>query len=361
MMTMTPIIKVVGNFCNLRCDYCFYHICEQAKPQIMDKVMLESFIKQYLSLFCGNVFFIWHGGEPLLAGIPFFESVVSFQAMHKKNHVIKNMIQTNATLVNDDWAQFFKTNNFRVGVSLDGNEESHNRFRKRGSGDGSFSQVMRGIKILRDHGIEPGIIQTITADNLSRTKENFHFFVNAIGAKGWGTNIYLDTDNSNRAMLGQSITNKQLTDFLINQIDLWLIQDNVNLRIREIENFISGILNKKPSSCAFNGSCTRYFYLECDGRIYPCDRSSGRPDLLLGNLSRQSLQEILSSTTKSDYDKQVSNLPSECLTCEWQKSCNNGCTMNRVGWIGGKYYFCETRKAIFSYLRNRITELGFRA
>ncbi|MBI4993552.1 radical SAM protein [Candidatus Wolfebacteria bacterium] len=259
-------------------------------------------------------------------------------------------------MVNDEWAQFFKAHNFKVGVSLDGGQESHNLFRKNHGGKGSFDHAMRGIKILRRYGIEPGIIQTLTRANISRVQEDFNFFVNVLGIHAWGTNFYLDLDNINQLMLDQNLTNCQLADFLRKQIDLWLVRNDRTLRIREIENFISGVFNKKTPSCAFSGSCSKYFCLEYDGKIYPCDRSSGKSDLLLGDFSRQSLQDVFNSVSKLNYDKQINNLPSECSICEWLKFCNNGCVMNREGGIGGKYYYCEMRKEIFAYLKEKVGE-----
>ena len=360
MAHIIPIIKIVGNSCNLRCDYCFYHETDQSTNCCMSYELLEKFLIEYMNLFVGHLVFIWHGGEPLLAGLPFFRKIIEIQSQTiKNNQEIQNLIQTNATLINEEWAEFFKEYDFKVGISLDGDKKSHDRFRKNCNSKGSFDQVLRGTKILRAHNIEPGIIQTLTASNLSQTQENFNFFTKTIGAKGWSTNIYLDINNENQIMSDQSLTNKQLAIFLIDQIDLWLDRDDPMLKIREVENFTSAIFGKKSPSCAFNGHCARYFCLEHDGKVYPCDRSSGRPDLLLGDMSKQSLLEILNSAKRLDYAERVNNLPLECLSCEWQKSCNNGCTMHRVGGVDGKYYFCEARKIVFTYLKNKILKIGF--
>jgi len=321
----------------------------------MSDELLEKFLVQYMELFTGCLIFIWHGGEPLLAGLPFFQKIVDLQRRElKEGQIIQNTIQTNATLVDDVWAEFFKTYDFRVGVSLDGGRESHDHFRLNHGGGGSFDRVMRGVRILRRHSIEPGIIQTLTHDNIPRAKEDFDFFVNILGTKSWGVNDYLDVAVVNKAMLNQTITNEELTKFLKTYIDLWLAQDDPNLRVREIENFISGVFGKRAPNCTFNGSCTGFFCLEYDGRIYPCDRLSNRPELLFGNLSQQSLLEILNSPTRLRYAEDVNSLHPDCAVCEWQKACHNGCTMHRVGGIRGKYYYCETRKKIFAYLKDKV-------
>ncbi|MEK9150603.1 MAG: radical SAM protein [Patescibacteria group bacterium] len=355
LKVMVPIIKVVGDFCNLRCQYCFYNTKDQLTRRMMKDELLEKFLAQYMGLFTGRLIFIWHGGEPLLAGLPFFKKIVDIQAKNLRDgQIIQNTIQTNATLIDNAWAEFFRAHDFRVGVSLDGDKESHDHFRLSHGGGSSFNRVMRGIEILRRHGIEPGIIQTLTHDNVPRAKENFNFFVNILGIKSWGVNDYLDVAGINKAMLGQTIMNEELTQFIKTYIDLWLAQDDSDLRVREIENFISGVSGKRAPNCIFNGSCTGFFCLEYDGRVYPCDRLSNRPELLFGNLSRQSLLEILNGSTRLKYAEDINSLHPDCAVCEWQKACYNGCTIHRVGGTRGKYYYCETRKAVFAYLKEKV-------
>ena len=357
LKVMVPIIKIVGDFCNLRCRYCFYNTKDQLTNHVMSDELLEKFLTEYMELFSGNLFLIWHGGEPLLAGLKYFEHILELEAKYlKKGQMIKNVIQTNATLVNNEWAAFFKTHNFKVGVSLDGGQESHNRFRKNQGGGGSFDHVMRGIEILRRHGIEPGIIQTLTHDNVPRVKEDFNFFANVLSAKRWGVNDFLDVNAVNQTMLGQPITNEELTAFLKTCIDLWLVQGDSKIQIREIDNFMSGVLGKRALSCSFNGACTGYFCLEYDGKVYPCDRFTNRSEFLFGDLSLQSLLEIFNGQARMKYTEDVNVLHSNCAVCEWQHACHNGCVANRIGGVRGKYYFCETRKAIFEYLRDKVNE-----
>lgn len=357
MNLMVPIIKVVGNFCNLRCGYCFHHDKDQSGYTVMSESILEKFLCEYLELFSGHLSFIWHGGEPLLTGIPFFQKAVELQGRHRKDkQKIRNYIQTNATLIDDEWAEFFKKYGFRVGISLDGDKESHNRFRFDCAGIGSFDQTMRGLEILLRHGIKPGIIQTLTHSNTDRAKENFDFFANALGLKSWGINIYLDVRDENRAMAGQSVSSKRITVFLEKCIDLWLLQNDPDLKIREIDNFIAGVFGKRASSCNFNGSCTGYFCVDYDAKIYPCDRSSGS-EFLLGDLKQQSLLEILNGEKRLSYAKRVNSSHHDCSECEWRNACHSGCPIQRIGGVEGKYYYCETRKSVFVYLKERLDSI----
>lgn len=355
-----PIIKIVGNSCNLRCSYCYYNETDQSIGSVMSYELLEEFLVQYMKLFNGRLIFIWFGGEPLLAGLSFFRKIIDIQMKFAdKNQEIQNFIQTNATLISHKWASFLKQYKFRVGISLDGNEESHNQFRWTYNKKGSFEYVMRGLKILREYGIEPGVIQTVTTENLKRSKENFDFFTRTLGIKKWGMNIYNDIRHENKTMAGQSLTNNQLALFLIDQINFWLKKGDPDLEIREIEDRICAILGKIPRTCILNGSCAGYFCIERDGKIYPCDKSSGRDELLLGDISKQSLIEILNGTSRLVYAQKLTALPIECRSCQWQRVCNNGCTMQRSGGIDGKYYFCEAQKTVFTYLQSKLSELGY--
>ncbi len=357
MRIMVPIIKVVGDFCNLRCRYCFYSVRDQTTPHIMNEELLESFISQYMCLFSGRITFIWHGGEPLLVGIKFFEKIIQLQQKYNKNHDVQNYIQTNGTCITDKWALFFKERHFRVGVSLDGCSKSHNQFRKKYWGEGSFDQVKRGIEILKKYGITPGFIQVLTRSNLRNLEKDFSFFMNfPLSSKGvaWGINPYLDVAEINVRMLGEQVTNKDLKEYLMRYIDLWLHKNKPNLCIREIDHLVAGVLQKSAGSCSFNGTCTGYFCIDYDGKIYPCDRLAGRTEFLFGDLSQQSLIETLNGPSRLSYAQRVNSRHPECTTCEWQKVCHNGCAHHRIGGIEGKYYYCETRKAIFSYLKEKI-------
>ncbi len=317
--------------------------------------LLEKFIQEYLELFSGKLVFNWHGGEPLLAGLSFFKKIVELQAKYINGQTIRNTVQTNATLINDEWASFFKAHNFRLGVSLDGDKRSHNRFRKCYGGGESFDKVIRGIKTLQRHNIKFGIIQTLVHDNVNYAKENFGFLTNVLGIKSFGVNAYLDVKNINKPMLSQVITNEDLIMFLKTYIDLWLNQDDPDLQIREIDNFITGIAGKRAKSCNFNGSCANFFCVEHDGKVYSsCDRFSNHPDLLIGNLFQQSLSGILNGDIKLRHKEEMNSIHLDCVVCELRKICHNGCTYHRVGGISGKYYFCETRKAIFSYLKEKL-------
>jgi uncharacterized protein len=352
----TPIIKVVGDFCNLKCRYCFYHQRDQLTPHVMSLDLLEKFIHEFLTLFSGKALFIWHGGEPLLAGKLFFQAVVDLERRYRNpTHDIGNTIQTNATLVDDEWAAFFREHQFHVGVSLDGSRTSHDAFRKNACGHGSHADVLRGIETLRAHGIEPGIIQTLTRETVPHIAGDFSFFADALGLKGWGINAFYGFGSGAEEY---SVSNEELAAYLKRCVDLWLGQGDTKLRNRELENFLAGVLGKRARLCIFNGSCASYFCLEHDGRVYPCDRFSGNPDFFLGNLQSQNLGEILGGAPRAAYTAGVEEPHPDCVACEWRAACHNGCAHHRIGGISGKYYYCAARREVFSYLEEKVGALA---
>lgn len=321
----------------------------------MDERLLEKLIAEYMDIFDNRIAFVWHGGEPLLAGISFFQRIIEHQKKYlKPGQSIRNSLQTNGTLLNDNWAIFFKKHGFRIGVSLDGTEETHNRFRKTKQQTSSFKRVIDGIKTLRRNGIEPGIIQTVTHSNLKQSKEIFEFFSRELKLKGWGINPFIDVTNTNNKMSGESITCNEFSDLLKVAIDLWLEKDDANLCIREIENLAAGVLGKQTLNCSYNGCCTGFFCVEYDGRVYPCDRFTDHPEYLFGDLSTQSLRDILNGQERLRYAASVNSLPAECIDCQWLSACHNGCTHHRLGSISEKYYFCDSRKQLFSHLHSII-------
>lgn len=345
----TLIIMAVGNYCNLRCGYCFHHNECQQEKMIMDIDLLEKIVSQFLATDQSGYKFIWHGGEPMLAGLKFYKQAISLQEKYRKpNQEIRNSIQTNATLVNEEWARFFKKNNFGVGVSLDGCKSSHDKFRVYIDGTGSFDDVLRGVMTLRSHDVKLGYIQTVAKDNLAAVDEDFKFFTEELKTESWGVNYYLD--KSNGRMSDQTVTPEEMATHVIRNIDLWLKRDDDKLRIREIEHFFRPFLKRDVNHCDFSGSCGQYFCIDWKGGVTPCDRFSDSVEFHLGNLQRQDLAEIINSDSLKLHNENTAFYPNDCLYCKWLKYCRNGCVHLRIPDVRSKYFYCEARKKIFSYV-----------
>lgn len=349
MLKMTPIIKPVGDYCNQKCTYCFYYKLDQDSVHILETDLLEKFIAEYLALFDGKLSFIWHGGEPLLAGLDFFHDIVRLQRRYLKNsQEISNHIQTNATLITDDWAKFFKRHKFRVGISLDGNEQSHNLCRLSKNGRGTFSRVRRGLSVLEQYEIKYGVVQVMTKQHIPDIEDNFMYFANELRLTQWSINVFMDLEDQ-ELHKRSGLTNQDYADVLNNYFKLWITKNNRKLKIREVENFICGALKKRSGHCAYSGTCTSYFCLNYDGKIFPCDSLTDRPELCFGDLSRDTLFDIMNSSIRKKYVERVNKVHSDCCGCEWFTACHNGCTSQRLGGVDGKYYYCDTRKKMFKY------------
>lgn len=343
-----PVIKAVGDACNLRCGYCFYSGCNQRMIGVMNTDLLKAFFQQYFKLFSGNLKFIWHGGEPLLAGIKFYENAVRLQNKFRKgSDAVKNVIQTNATLITSEWASFFKCEDFGVGVSLDGCRKNHNRHRRDAAGRGTFNRVLRGIAELRRQGIKPGIIQTVTRSGVDSFPEDFHFFSSSLKVNGWAVNLYAKGSSRKSKLANESLRNRDVSKIYSSIVREWLNCNDADLRLREIENFVAGAMGRRADTCSFNGTCANYFCLDAKGLIWPCDRLSGDTRFLLGDLRKQSLQEILSGKAANNHIVHAKQLTDDCLPCRWRNACNNGCTAMRNP-ATKKYVYCASRLKMFS-------------
>lgn len=343
-----PIIKAVGDACNLRCDYCFYSGMNQRPGRFMSADLLVRFLQQYFVLFSGELSFVWHGGEPLLAGIAFYEQALDLQRRFAKpGDVVENKIQTNATLIDDDWAEFFKQNKFRVGVSLDGCRASHDRYRRDAGNRGTFDAVMRGIETLRRHGITPGIIQTITRSGMNSIDDDFRFFTKHLQINGWAVNFFTEDSSPCSKLQSEGLCDENVRHLYKKMIRFWLSQNNEDLCIREIENVAAGVTGHRAKNCSFNGTCANYFCLDSEGRVWPCDRLSTNAQYLLGDLRQQSLQEILEGCAAAHHAARARHLPDRCVSCRWRSACNNGCTAMRDPDTG-IYVYCDARRDLFN-------------
>lgn len=350
-----PIIKAVGDWCNLRCIYCFYNGMNQKPIKVLKKDLLESFFEQYFKLFSGEMRFVWHGGEPLLAGINFYEEALVMQRKFMKSgDVVENLIQTNATLITNQWAKFFKENKFRVGVSIDGTRERHNSQRPTASNHGSFDEVMRGIEILRNNGITPGIIQTVLRSGVETLVDDFHFFADEQGLRGWALNFFMDGSSQSSKLSKEGLQEQDVTKIYSILIREWLKRNDPNLCVREIENIIAGVVGRRAKSCSFNGMCANYFCLDADGLVWPCDRLSSDAQYLLGNLKQVSLAEILNGPASLHHAACAAKVAEDCKSCKWKAACNNGCTAMRNPDTG-KYVYCNARQEIFNAVENLLS------
>lgn len=357
--------KTVSEDCNLACDYCYYSTCG-GKPgphiRTIDDHVLETFIRGYMALSNGTASFAWQGGEPLLAGLEFFERVVSLQAKHAPpNTAISNALQTNGTLIHDRWAAFFKRYRFLIGVSLDGPKSVHDLRRVDGQGRGSFDRVMNGISHLRRHRVDFNILTVIHRENVRRAKELFAFYEQ----EGFGFVQFIPCMQFHSKRAEQpgvyEITPEEYGDFLCESFDCWYNGGNPVVSERFMDNMLSVYVRRGAELCTHRSVCPKTLILEHNGDAYPCDFYI-HPDWKLGNVGTDPLADILSHPRYDDFLQLKPKLPEACRTCEWLHLCRGGCPRSRtwsVDWQpASPDYFCRSYRQLYSYAHERMTALA---
>lgn len=355
-----PTIKVVSSFCNLDCIYCYYKNKHIQIRNVMSMGVLESFVKKFLSFEKEkrNINFVWHGGEPLTAGISFYEKVLFFQKkfnVYEKN--IRNSIQTNGTLINNNWANFLVKNNFSVGLSIDGPENIHNLNRPKRRGFKSFHIAIKGLKKLQERGKYPNIILVVTKNSLGKEEEIFRFFIEN-GVNNFHPKECYETD-TNGQLLSFSITPDEYTEFMKKMFDLWIETDNPNIRIRNLHQIVKGVLGGVPSLCEFSGHCISFLTVEYDGSIGACDSFPIRK-YHIGNIKDIGIKDIFKTEGYKNLIRDIQKSRKDCFECSWFKICNGGCLRHsydcvKDAWV--KNRFCESKKALFSYIKKRMEEI----
>jgi len=311
-------------------------------------------LQQYFQLFNGPACFIWHGGEPLLAGIPFYEFALDLQKNHCSKHQrVENLIQTNATLITDQWAEFFRRSGFHVGVSIDGDAIAHDAFRIDKGGAGSFAKVWSGIEALRRHNVPFGVVMVLTADNAERMRSIFRFLTEKVKAKNISINAFIDEYQYSRAS-SDTLKREQFAAAIRDCMDEWPQDDAEGLRLREVDSIVAGAMGKRSRACSFNGGCRNYFCVNHDGAIYPCDNFTNQPEMKLGNLTSESLSIILDGPIRSEVLSRFESIHTDCNRCQWYLVCHNGCPAQRVDGVEGKFFLCEDRRKLFSYTKRLL-------
>lgn len=356
---LSPIIKVVSAGCNLRCGYCFF-FGHQNKIELMDTETLELVIVQSIQASPRRVRFQWHGGEPFLAGLEFYREAVALQEKHRlRNQKVLNSIQTNGTLINEEWVSFLQEACFGVGVSLDGPEEMHDLGRYDAGSQGTFGRVMRGVELLRQGGVKFGVIAVINDHNVRYPREMYEFFSSQ--RLSFSPNACVMRDPETGLPTGFSVNPMDYAQFMIEICDLWLAEDNPSLRIRPLVNIIQGLIGVPQGLCEFRGTCEQFLTIDSNGDIYPCDRFL-ETEFCLGNVNEVALTAVPEAPAYRAYYARRSEVAQRCEGCEWLPVCAGGCLRHWEGLTeeGGRAWnrFCGARKLLFQHVKKRLEEIG---
>jgi uncharacterized protein len=352
--------KPVGSLCNLQCSYCYYLDKKELYPgntTLMDDDLLREYIIQHIEATTEEIIlFSWHGGEPMLAGIEFYQNAVAIQKQYlPPGKKLVNGIQTNGTLIDEEWCWFLSKENFLVGISLDGTEELHNLYRTNRKGDGTFQMVLSGLKLLQQYGITFEILCVVNAINVKYPLQIYRFF-KELGVKYITFLPLVEQQHGTPSIVSSaSVLSAEFGRFLIAIFDEWVEQDIGNIQIQIFEEAIRTAFDQEHILCVFKEICGGVPVVEHNGDFYACDHFVD-PKFLYGNILKTPLTSLLDSPQQKTFGMAKSlTLPHYCRQCPVLNMCNGECPKNR--FIETPYgepglnYLCESYKAFFTHIR----------
>jgi uncharacterized protein len=354
-------VKPVGAICNLACSYCYYldkqDIYAKETSILLPDNLLEKYIVQHFAASTGpDIFFSWHGGEPLLAGIPFFQRVVEIQQQHlPKNCKVVNGIQTNGTMLTHDWCKFLKNNDFIVGISLDGPEIFHSAHRTHKNGHSSFDEALRGYQLVKSYGIPCEILCVVSSCNVNYPLEIYRFFKQLKAEFITFLPLVEKRSLPGKCVTEKSVPSQAFGEFLCKIFDEWKSCDIGNVKVQIFEEAIRTAFQLEHTLCIFKKICGGVPVLEHNGDLYACDHYV-EEQYRLGNIHSASLTELLESPVLKAFgqDKLVA-LPRYCLNCEVREMCNGACPKDRFiatpDGEPGLNYLCEGYKQFFNHIK----------
>ncbi len=377
--TVAPFAKVMyvmakpaGARCNLRCDYCYYLEKSALTGGVgdcgdMDDALLEKFIREYVAAqTTPEVLFLWHGGEPMLRGLEFYRKVLRLQKRYACGRAVDNSIQTNGTLIDEDWCRFFKDNGFLVGVSIDGPEAVHDRFRRNRAGAPTFRRVMRGIELLDRYGVQWNAMATVNAANVTAPEEFYDFF-KGIGCRylqftpvverimtlpDGGSRLAAPSDREG-VMSPDSISPEQWGSFLCGVFDRWWPGDVGRQFVQIFDATLANWAGRPPGVCVLARECGHAGVLEHNGDLYSCDHFVF-PEYRLGNIADKTLVEMMYGPVQQRFGTaKFTSLPRRCRECRFLFACNGECPKNRFAVTEdgepGLNYLCAGYRRFFEH------------
>lgn len=367
------IAKPVGAQCNLKCEYCYYleksklYDNQRQTARLMTDATLERFIQCYIEAqTMQDVLFCWHGGEAMLRPLSFFQRVVDLQNKYRGFRFIYNTIQTNGTLLTDEWCRFLKDNGWIVGLSIDGPEEFHDAYRRCKDGAPTFAKVMRGIEMLNRHGVEWNALAVVNNLNSKHPREFYDFFksigcryiqftpvVERLVRSDSDTSLASPSVTTDVPMAPFSVTPHDWGDFLCGVFDQWVRNDVGEYFVQLFDATLANWAGVEPGLCTMAPTCGHAGAIEFNGDVYSCDHFVF-PEYKLGNISRHNLVELMHSDRQRDFGRaKRDSLPAQCRGCEFLFACNGECPKNRFAFTSdgepGLNYLCEGYRRFFAH------------
>ncbi|MCR4765279.1 MAG: anaerobic sulfatase-maturation protein [Bacteroidaceae bacterium] len=366
------MVKPVGAHCNLACDYCYYlekaKLYDDVPRHVMSEELLERFVREYIqSQTMTSVMFTWHGGETFMRPLSFFKKAMELQQKYAGGRIIENCIQTNGTLITEDWCKFLHDNNWLVGVSIDGPQEFHDEYRRNKQGMPSFVRVMQGIKLLNKYDVQWNAMAVVNDFNADYPLDFYHFFkeigchylqftpiVERIMPHSDGRHLAHLQDGEDCPLADFSVSPQQWGDFLIAIFDEWVKQDVGNYFIQLFDATLANWVGEQPGICSMGRTCGHAAVMEFNGDVYSCDHFVF-PEYKLGNIYQQTLVEMLYGKKQAAFGNiKEGQLPRQCKECQYLFACHGECPKNRFARTKdgepGLNYLCEGYHRFFAHV-----------
>lgn len=386
MTTISPfarplyvMLKPVGAACNLVCNYCYYleksNLYKYQPKRQMSEELLERFVKDYIEAQTMNeVVFTWHGGEPTLRPLSFYQKAVELQKKYAGGRIIHNSLQTNGTLLTDEWCRFLKANNWLVGISIDGPEELHDRYRRDSQGKPSWKRVMEGIRLLQHYGVEWNAMAVVNRYNADHPQAFYRFF-KSIGCQyiqftpivernvqhADGRHLASINDADDAPVTDFSVTPEQWGNFLCGLFDEWAKQDIGRVFVQIFDSMLANWVGVAPGSCIYAKECGHAGVMEYNGDVYSCDHFVF-PQYKLGNINEHTLIEMLYGEKQRRFSQlKYNKLPRQCKECRWAFACHGECPKNR--FVNDRYgnpglnYLCAGYRRFFEHIAPTMDEM----
>jgi uncharacterized protein len=342
--------KPVGARCNLNCKYCYYlekkNLYKNDTISLMTESVLERFIEQYIQSQSAPVIsFVWQGGEPMLAGLDFYQSAVEYQKFYGAGRSIQNAFQTNGTLIDENWCKFFKQHHFLVGISIDGPQEIHDYYRRNLHGDGTWHKVMDGIRLMQKYQVDFNTLTVINNHNagyplevysfLKHIGSKYHQYIPIVEQAAAGDSQYplslVSPDYKGKKRITQwSVSPEQYGNFYIRIFDQWVKRDVGTVFVQMFDAMLANWVGEMCGLCVFGSTCGNAAIIEYNGDLYSCDHYV-YPENYLGNIANESIIDMMLSEKQQRFGANKRNtLPDFCLDCEYLNICNGECPKNRI-------------------------------
>lgn len=358
------LIKPASYLCNLHCDYCFYlckeEIYHKTSNLKMSDEVLKRVIKSYMKTDQIQYNICWQGGEPMVMGLSFYQQVIEYEKQFAYNNsIIANALQTNATLLDDEWSAFLEKYHFLVGVSLDGDAQTHDKYRRTIDDQGTHEKVIKAIELLNKYHVDHNLLVLVNSSNVDKPETLYTYLKKQKTPYLQFTPCVEFDKNGN--LMPYAITGKQWGRFLCDIFDLWIKEDVGKIFIRQFDAVLENMYYGNCSMCTMNNNCSQYFVVEHNGDVYPCDFFVEEKKKL-GNIMENTWEELLQKKAFLDFGDMKSNYHISCAMCSYVDYCQGDCLKNRyyhteesdnLSWLcdGWKMFYQHTLPIFRQFVR----------